>query len=158
MISGTFKSIIISVALMLFILLCQYVMNVPIRSGNCLVTLLGLYMAGIIWVLTTSQVSRKQFKYVFQRGFQSFVFITFLMVIFFIVFYRFNPQILDQFIKENNQTIRQAGTKTPGEIATNEQLIRSYFVPMTISFYTLLFLFFGVVTTAITSLFLTRSK
>ena len=143
---------------MSFILLCQFVFDIPVRSGTCLVSMLGLFAAGLVWILASSQVSRKQFKYVFQRGFQSFVFITFLMVIFFIVFYKFNPQILDQFIKENNQNIQLAGSKTPDEVSANEAMIRSYFIPMTISFYTLLFLFFGAITTAITAVFLTRSK
>lgn len=152
------KTLLTALLMMAYVSLCQYVFHLPVRSSSCIFGMLFVYMAGIFWVLKGANIPAGQMKLFFQHGFRSFMLITFLMVLFFMVFYKLNPQILNQFILENNASIRAIGGKTPSEIEANEKMIRSYFIPMTISFYTLLLLFIGVVTSVACSVFLSRSK
>ncbi len=156
--SRTKKAALTTLLMMSFVTLCGYVWHLDIRSASCLFGMLGIYATGIIWIVSTAHVSKKHFSLLFQSGFKSFILITFLMIIFFIFFYKFNPQILDEFIKENNRLITKMGSRTPSEMETNENLIRSYFVPMTISFYTLVLLITGAISSALTAVLVSRSN
>ena len=141
-----------------YILLCRYVLKIDTRSSASLLGMLGIYVAGLIWIVSTAHVSKKHFSLLFQSGFKSFILMTFLMIVFFIIFHKLNRQILDDFIRENNRMIAESGNKTPTEIETNEALLRSYFVPMTISFYTLVLLITGAITSALTAVLISRSN
>lgn len=83
---------------------------------------------------------------------------TLIIVLYKAIFYKLNPQILEEVIKQTEATVAKQGDKTPAEIAVNSEKLRSIFMPMTISLTTVTYLAFGAISTVIAGLFLRSVK
>ena len=94
----------------------------------------------------------------FSEGFKAFVVMTLLMVVFSYIYFKMNPQILEEAIIENNQLIAKEQDHTPAEIEVNTRRIREIFMPMTISITILKFLLMGTIFSIIFSMLLRKTS
>jgi hypothetical protein len=78
------------------------------------------------------------------------------MVLYTFVFYRFNPQILENGIIENNILVAKEGNHTAAEIEVNANKLRNIFMPMMLFLTTVKFIFLGALVTAVTAGFFSQ--
>ncbi len=136
-----------------------YQLHLPVNGDNQLIIL-----GTIVCATVTGQILQKQrlhavsFKDSFSEGFKVFIIATLIMVIYTFVFYKFNPQILELAIQENNEIIRAEGNHTPIEIEANSAKLRNIFTPMMLSITTIKFIILGALTALITAGFLSTKQ
>lgn len=136
------------IALSLFF---YYGMKTPVQSPYQY-AIYTVYTVGIIWSLITFNKRTENntaFKAYFSEGFKTFIVVTLLMVIYTIVFYKLNPQIIENEVAINNQLAIKEGNHTPAEIAANGKQMRSIFITMTTAIITIMYLFLGALITAV---------
>ncbi len=143
-ISATKKGVIISVALIASSLITFYPLQMSERGQSQYITL-SIFIAGLVWVLYSFKQKNpsSSFKAYFNEGFKCFIVVTLLMVLHTFVFYKLNPQILENAIQENNAIIQNGGNRTAMEIAENTKKIRNIFMPMMLSINTIKYLILG---------------
>lgn len=89
------------------------------------------------------------FKQLFGEGFKIYVVVAFFMVIYSWIFYKYNPQILEEAITFNEELIIKQGNKTMPEIMDNTKKLRQIFIPMMLAFNTIKYLFMGTLVTVV---------
>jgi hypothetical protein len=136
-----------------------YVLNWS-EKGNIQYINIGLFLLGIFW--TVFDASRKEsvvsIKSMFNEGFKYFMLVTLLLTVFTFIFYRLNPQILENVLVENNKLIEAAQNKTPAEIEENTKKIRSIFMPMMLMFTVIRYLLLGSISSLVTAYFIQLRK
>jgi hypothetical protein len=136
-----------------------YVLNWS-EKGNIQYINIGLFLLGIFW--TVFDASRKEtgasIKTMFNEGFKYFMLVTLLLTVFTFIFYRLNPQILENVLVENNKLIESAQNKTPAEIEENTKKIRSIFMPMMLMFTVIRYLLLGSISSLVTAYFIQLRK
>ena len=144
--SPTYKGLIISATLIAASLITYYPMHLP-ENGNSQYAILFLFTMGLIWVLLDKKKQSKEtqssLKAYFSEGFKAFIVIALLMAVYTFIFYKINPQIVENGITENNVLIRAQGNKTDAEIQENANKLRSVFMQMMLMLNTIKFLFLG---------------
>lgn len=151
---------LITAALMIIAsLICFYVLHLP-DNGYSQYLVLAIYLTGIVYQLYIfhQKQSNPSFKAYFNEGFKFFVLITLALVIYSWIFYKFNPQIMEEGIASNNEMLRTQGNKTEAEIAANAEQLRKIYLPVMISLTTIKYLFLGALSTAVTTVVLLRKK
>ena len=133
-------------------LLFVYVLKYDITGNNQFVTY-GIYVAGIVLSLYSYKHKGHQhnpgLKNYFSEGFKCFVVATLLLVLFTIVFYKLNPQILERALVSNEALVVAQGDHTGAEIAENNEKLRNIFMPMMIGITTIKYLIIGALVTLI---------
>ncbi len=152
---GFFTGVIMIAITLLFV----YVLKYDITGNNQFVTY-GIYVSGILLSLYSYKHKGHEhnpgLKNYFSEGFKCFVVATLLLVLFTIVFYKLNPEILEQALIHNEALVREQGNHTSAEIAENNTKLRSIFMPMMIGITTIKYLFIGALITLIGSGFLSK--
>ena len=158
-ISSTKKGIVISIILISYSLISFYLLDLP-ENGNSQYVVLGLYITGMFWVLLSGkyQVESPDIKKLFSEGFKAFIVITLFMALYTFIFYRFNPQILENGISESNAIIISQGDKTEMEIKENAEKLRDIFMPMMLSINIIKYIFLGAIISIVSAGFLTPKK
>ena len=159
-INATKKGIILAVLLIVLSLLLFYVFKYP-ENGKSQYAVLGLYIAGILWSLISYKKiapTDASFKDFFSTGFKTFIVVTFFMVIYTFIFYKFNPQILENAIIENNSLVKKEGNRTTAEIEEIANKLRNIFMPMMLAVTTIKFLILGSLISVIGAGFLSQKK
>ncbi|MBS1755672.1 MAG: DUF4199 domain-containing protein [Bacteroidetes bacterium] len=159
-INATKKGVLAALVMIILSLVFFYVLKYPV-SGNNQIVILLVYVAAVIWSLLSFKSADSdtlKFKDYFSEGFKTFVVITLLMVIFTYVFYKFNPQILEDGIKLNNELLQKQGDHTPAEIEANSKKLRDIFLPMMTAINTLKYLIIGALVAAIGAGFLSQKN
>ena len=148
--SATKKGIFISILMMLSSLITFYIFHMP-DNGNSQYLVLSVFIAGIFWALLDFHKKNPEanFKNYFGEGFRTFIVISLLMVIFAFIFYKINPQIMEDGIRENDALLRKEGNKTEAEIISNANQLRSIFIPVMLSLTTIKYLFLGALSSAV---------
>jgi hypothetical protein len=159
-ISATYKGLIIAALMIVAELISFYVLKNEVQSKFKYITY-SIYTVGIIWSL----FSLKQrsdgnlvFKDFFTEGFKTFVVVVFLMVVYTFIFVKTNPHILDKFIDENNKLILAEGNRTPAEVLTNAEKIKSAFLLTMAMGATIIYLIIGALISAVGAGFLSQQK
>lgn len=118
----------------------------------------AIYALGITWAISSfvQKTNSGSPKNLFSEGFKAFVVMTLLMVVFTFAYYKLNPQILEDTLKQNNELIRAGHNRTEMEIEENANKLRSIFMPMTISLTMLRFLAMGAIFSIILSMLLRK--
>jgi hypothetical protein len=160
-INATYKGLIAGILMIGLSVLFFYGLKYPVTGNNQVVILL-VYVVAIIWSLFSlkkrSQPIQLKFKDYFSEGFKTFVVVTLLMVVFTYIFYKLNPQILEDGIKDNNALLLKQGDHTPNEIADNAKKMRDIFLPMMTAINTIKYLVIGALVTVIGAGFLSQKK
>ncbi|MES2431709.1 MAG: DUF4199 domain-containing protein [Bacteroidota bacterium] len=130
-----------------------YGLKWPVNSSGQYI-IFTIYTLGIAWGIISfskNAAPATKFKEYFSAGFKVFIIVTLLMVIYTIVFYKLNPQIIENAIIENNKLALIEGNHTPAEIAANADQFRSIFITMTTAIITIMYLFLGALISAVVS-------
>lgn len=143
--TATRKGIVTSVLMITLSLIFFYVLHLP-ETGRNQFLILTLYVAGILWSLVAYKKNNpgtKKIKDYFSEGFKTFIVISFLMAVYTFVFYKLNPQIMENGIKENNILVMKEGNHTEAEISENAGKLRRIFMPMMLTLTTIKYLLVG---------------
>ena len=159
-ITATYKGVITGAVMILACLLAYFALHIPFNSKEQLVAF-AIYAAGIVWTLVTfskANSEEKKLKAFFQEGFKTFIVVTLLMVIYTIIYYKFNTSFIDMRIAANNEALLKEGNHMPMEIEENAKQLRAMFLPSVISINLFKYLIIGVLITVITGGFLISQK
>ena len=154
----TKKGLITGLLMVVLALFFFYVLKMPVNQKEQYV-LFTVYIAGIAWSLYSykqTAAEDKKFKSYFSTGFKTFIVVTFLMVLYTFIFFKFNTAYREAGIAENNAMLLQQGNHTPAEIESNANQLRQIFMPVMIGITTFKYLILGALVTAIASGFLSR--
>lgn len=157
-ISPTIIGVVTAIVIVALSILFFYKMNLPVNGNNQFV-IMAVFSLGILWALAKFNRTNpygRPFKDYFQEGFKTFIVITLLLVVFTYIFYKLNPQILENKIAESNQMVIAEGNHTMQEIEENAQKLRKIFMPMMLSITMFKYLILGVLITVIGGAFFSR--
>ncbi|MBL7702111.1 MAG: DUF4199 domain-containing protein [Ferruginibacter sp.] len=158
-ISATNKGLITGAVMIVMALFFYYVLNLPVNEKDQY-ALFTVYVAGIIWSLFSYRKAAgdKNFKSYFQTGFKTFIVVTFLMVLYTFIFFKFNTAYRDAGIVENNKLLIQQGNHTAAEIESNANKLKQLFMPVMIGITTFKYLILGALVTAVGAGFLSQKQ
>ena len=159
-ISAKYIGLLTAAAMVAASLILFYVFHFP-ENGKNQYIIYGIYAVGILIGLllyhkkNTDEVS---FKNHFSEGFKVFVVVTLIMAVFTFIFYKMNPQILENALVEINTYNAKDADKTPAEITANAEKLRGIFIPMMIATTTVKNLVLGALITIVAAGFLSQKK
>ena len=157
-ISATYKGLIAGLTMIAVSLILFYGLHLPLK-GNSSYAVMGIFELGVLWPLISLKINSpegKSFKDYFSEGFKSFIVMTLLIVLYTVVIYKLNPQILETILKENAVAAAGVGNRTPAEIEENTRKLKDIFMPMTMATTTVLYLLMGSVISLIGSFVLSQ--
>lgn len=143
---------LLSLLLICTSLICFYVLKMP-DNGSSQYIIFFVFIVGLLLGLFQYRQLNQDagFKQLFGEGFKIYVVVAFFMVIYSWIFYKYNPQILEEAITFNEQLIIKQGNKTMPEIMDNTKKLRQIFIPMMLAFNTIKYLFMGTLVTVVAS-------
>lgn len=159
-ISAKYIGLLTAAAMVAASLLLFYVFHFP-ENGKNQYFIYGIYAIGIIMGLFLYHQTNKEessFKNYFSEGFKVFVVVTLIMAVFTFIFYKMNPQILENALVEINTYNAKDENKTPAEVTANAEKLRGIFIPMMIATTTVKNLVLGALITIIAAGFLSQKK
>lgn len=156
-INSTHKGIVTAITMVIAAVILFYFFHLP-EKGLSQFFVISIYFLGIIWTIFSnkSNTNLTRFKDYFSEGFKAFIAVTFIWIIFTFIFYRINPQILENVINENNSILAKEGNRTLEEIKINEEKLRRNFMPIMLSFTTVMYLFFGALVSLVCSVVISK--
>ncbi len=115
-----------------------------------------IYIAGIVWTLVafSNQEVLKSLKTYFSQGFKCFIMVTFLMVIYNIIFIKLSPSIIEENAQQTREELIKLGTKTQSEIDTIVLQSKEYYTTIVTSVAIFWYLAIGSITTLVASFIL----
>jgi hypothetical protein len=158
--SATYKGLLVGAVMIILSLVFFYGFKLPANGFNQF-AVLAVFVIGLLWSLISLKirsVDPLKFKDYFSEGFKTFIVVTLLMVVYTIVFYKLNPQILEAVIKENNELVMKDKNYMASEVEANANKLRSIFMPMMLAITTIKFLLLGAVISAIGAVFLNQQN
>lgn len=158
--TATHKGTITGLLMIVVSVVFFYVLKFPENGTNQLLVWL-IFISGIIWSLVSYKMAdpgSASLKNYFSEGFKTFIVVTLFMAVFTFVFYKLNPQILEDTIKANNILVQKEGDHTPAEIEENANRLRNIFMPMMLATKTLMYLFTGALISIIGAIILRSGK
>ena len=150
--NSTKKGMLLSLLLICTALICFYALKMP-DNGSSQYIIFFVFITGLLLGLYQYRQLNPEagFKQLFGEGFKIFVVVAFFMVIYSWIFYKYNPQILEDAIKFNEALIIKQGNKTMPEIEENTKKLRQIFTPMMLAFNTIKYLLMGTLVTVVAS-------
>ena len=158
--SATYKGLITGALMILLSLVFFYIFKLP-ENGKSQYIILITFIVGVLWSLISYKITsppNRTIKNYFSEGFKTFIVVALFMAIFTFIFYKFNPQIMENGIQENNAILLKDGNKTPAEIKENADKLRNIFMPMMLAISTIKYLLLGSLISFITGGFLSQQK
>ena len=159
-ISAKYIGLITAAAMVAASLILFYVFHFP-ENGKNQYFIYGIYAIGILITLfqfKKQDTGDKTFKDYFSEGFKVFVVVTLIMAVFTFIFYKMNPQILENALLEINTFNAKDADKTPAEVTANAEKLRGIFIPMMIATTTVKNLVLGALITIVAAGFLSQKK
>lgn len=143
---------LLSLLLICTSLICFYVLKMP-DNGSSQYIIFFVFIVGLLLGLFHYRQLNLDagFKQLFGEGFKIYVVVAFFMVTYSWIFYKYNPQILEEAITFNEDLIIKQGNKTMPEIMDNTKKLRQIFIPMMLAFNTIKYLFMGTLVTVVAS-------
>jgi hypothetical protein len=143
---------LLSLMLISTALICFYLLKMP-DNGSSQYFIFFVFIAGLLLGLYQYRQLNQEagFKQLFGEGFKIYVVVAFFMVVYSWLFYKYNPQILEEAITFNEQLIIKQGNKTMPEIVDNTKKLRQIFIPMMLAFNTIKYLLMGTLVTVVAS-------
>ena len=157
-ITATYKGLLTGILMILTAAILFYSFRFSEKGYNQFLVL-GIYVTGILWSLISFKLLSpvpKSFKEYFAEGFKTFIVVTLLMVVYSFVFYKLNPQIMEEGILKNEIIARAEGKHTPAEIKDNSIKLKGIFMPMMIAISTMKYLLIGIFVTLLGAVTLSR--
>jgi multisubunit Na+/H+ antiporter MnhB subunit len=159
-ISAKYIGLITGGLMVLVSLLMFYQFHLPDTASIKYYICFSIYAIGIIVSLLSFKKNNvdKDFKDYFSEGFKTFVVVCLIMTIFIWIFYKMNPQIFDETIKEINKINSLDTNRTKQEVIENGEKIRNIRIPMTVAINTMMYMVIGALVTLIGAGFLSQKK
>ena len=148
---------LISSGLMIIALMAGYYQTIPDATTAQLIAY-GIYAAGIVTTLLLHGSPTKGFGGNFSTGFNCFVVVTLLMVLFTYLFNSLHPETGQQAAAALREEMLKANNRTPSEIERDVNLFREGFATMVVSRSIFGYLMYGAITTAVGSFLQTLRK
>lgn len=144
--NGTAKGLVTGGFMLLLSIIFYFVLRWPV-NGYSQFVLYIIYAVGIAWSVFyyVQHSGASNPKDICAEAFKTFIVVTLLMVVFTYLYYRLNPQLLEETILQNNEMIRAQQNHTEVEIEENANKLRSIFRPMMTSITLLRYLVMGAV-------------
>jgi hypothetical protein len=159
-ISAKYIGLLTAAAMVAAALILFYVFHFP-ENGKNQYFIYAIYAIGILaGLFLFHQTNREDssFKNYFSEGFKVFVVVTLIMAVFTFIFYKMNPQILENALVEINSYNAKDADKTPAEVTANAEKLRGIFIPMMIATTTVKNLVLGALITIVAAGFLSQKK
>ena len=159
-ISAKYIGLLTAAAMVAASLILFYVFHFP-ENGKNQYIIYAIYTVGIITALilfNKNTGDESAFKNYFSEGFKVFVVVTLVMAVFTFIFYKMNPQILENALVEINTYNAKDVDKTPAEVTANAEKLRGIFIPMMIATTTVKNLVLGALITIVAAGFLSQKK
>jgi hypothetical protein len=156
--SATYKGMVTAVIMIAASLIFFYIFDLPVNGKSQYVILL-IFVAGVLWSMVSYRMTRgtvQDLKSYFSEGFKTFIVVTLFMAAYTFIFYKLNPQIMENGIQENNALLLKDGNKTMAEIEDNADQLRSIFMPMMLAINTMKYLLLGSLVSVLAGGFLMR--
>jgi hypothetical protein len=119
----------------------------------------GIFTFAIVYALflhkKTGNTSIKSF---FNEGFKCFVIMVLFISIYTFVFYKLNPQIIENEMLAINAVNATDKNKTPAEVIANGKNFKDIFIPMTVGMTTIFHLVIGALVSLIGGAILSQSN
>jgi cbb3-type cytochrome oxidase subunit 3 len=148
-------------ALMILISIAIYLAKNSFDNGLQYITY-AVYIAGIIWTLLTFKKEAGNdatFKLYFAEGFKYFVVVTFLMVLFTLVFILLHPELKEQMAEAMRAAYaKDAKDMMPSDVENKIAAAKKFFLPGFLMGAVLSYLFTGALATAVTAAILKLKK
>lgn len=123
--TSTIKGVITGIVLVLFLIFYYYKFSSGTSSPIMYIEPL-LFGLGIVWAIfgyNQSAGETQKFNKLFQQGFKCFVVATLMVTLYYIVFYKMHPELIEQnAVATKEYMLKNDKSKTPQEI---DQLIAS---------------------------------
>lgn len=143
---------LLSLLLICTSLICFYALKMPDNGSSQYIIFFVFIVGLLLGIFQYRQLNQDAgFKQQFGEGFKIYVVVAFFMVIYSWIFYKYNPQILEEAITFNEELIIKQGNKTMPEIMDNTKKLRQIFIPMMLAFNTIKYLFMGTLVTVVAS-------
>ncbi len=158
--TSTYRGVITGLLMIGISVLFFYGLHWPVKGYNHFAAQ-AIYVVGILWSLIAFKINagaERTTKEYFSEGFKTFIVATLLMVLYTVIFYKLNPQILEKMLTENAVLAAKEGNYTPADIEANSNKLRSIFMPMTIAITTLIHLVLGAIVSVIGGVILRQQK
>ena len=137
-----------------------YLLKIPYTGGPQGIAL-SIYVAFTffsVYSFCKKSPESRGLKVFFSQGFKTFIIMTLFIVLFTFIFYKFNDSYLENGIIANSQLIRDQGNHTEAEIIENNQKLRNIFMPMMLSFTTIILLILGSVSSVVAAAIFKKSN
>ncbi len=147
-------------ALMILISIAIYMAKKSFDNGLQYITY-TVYVAGVLWTLLTFKKEAGEgagFKTFFAEGFKYFVVVTFLMVLFTLVFILLHPELKDQMAELMRADYAKAKDMMPSDVENRIAAAKKFFLPGYLMGAVLGYLFIGALSTAIISAIVSIKK
>ena len=148
-------------ALMILISIAIYMAKKSFDNGLQYITY-TVYIAGVLWTLFTFKKetgANSTFKIYFAEGFKYFVVVTFLMVLFTLVFILLHPELKDQMAELMRAGYaKDAKDMMPSDVENKIAAAKKFFLPGFLMGAVLSYLFTGALATAVISGILIQKK
>lgn len=121
----------------------------------------AMYVAGVIWALFNYKKNSTEnpgFKRFFTEGFKCFVLVTFLMVLFTLVFILLHPELKEQMAVLMRAELAKNKDYTPVDIEKSITTAKKLFLPGYIMAVVFSYLAIGALVSALGSVFLSRKS
>lgn len=158
--TATYKGLVTGILMVIASVISFYGMHLPVK-GNTHYVVLGIFVIGLLWSLVSFKFSSNQtrtIKEYFSEGFKTFIVATLFMVVYTIVFYKLNPQIMETMLAENEILAKNTGNYTEMDIQNNTQKLRNIFMPMTIAITCITHLILGSIISLLGGAVLSQSN
>lgn len=159
-ISAKYVGLLTAAAMVAASLILFYVFHFP-ENGKNQYFIYAIYAVGILtslFLFNKNTGDQSAFKNYFSEGFKVFVVVTLIMAVFTFIFYKMNPQILENALVEINTYNAKDADKTPAEVTANAEKLRGIFIPMMIATTTIKNLILGALITIVAAGFLSQKK
>ena len=130
-------------------------------DGNLPYITYAMYLGGIIWTLLNYKKNSAEtpgFKRFFAEGFKCFVLVTFLMVVFTLVFILLHPELKEQMAVLMQAELAKNKDYTPVDIEKSITTAKKLFLPGYIMAVVFSYLAIGALVTALASVFLSKKS
>jgi Protein of unknown function (DUF4199) len=156
--NATYKGMVTGIAMVLITLLFCFINKL---DSPWMYATYFIYTAGIMWTLMSfsfTELNDRKFKSFFSEGFKCFIMVTLLMVIFWWIYYKLNPQVIEQMIEAGSKQMQLEHNYTPAEITAKATDVRKEALTMLTFAAVVKYLILGVLITCFSSYLILQSK
>ncbi|MFT3901710.1 MAG: DUF4199 domain-containing protein [Niabella sp.] len=151
--NATYKGLITGGLIIIFYIIVNLLLS---TNGSSLAFVSPvIYGLGVVWAITSfakQNGNQSGFGKLFNQGFKCFIVVTLLVVLYYIIFYKLHPEIIEQSATATREhLLKTEKNRTPAEIEQQVQNGKKYFIPMMASITMFQHLIIGAIVSVATA-------